>query len=80
LDQERVKPLSYEDVEPITLCPVRQSDGEIVYQQLDKCIDKTGVPRQIVGDRGSDLRAGIEQFLEKHPETAYICDVKHATA
>ena len=80
LDEGRDKPLSHEDVEPITLCPVRQSSGDIVYQQLDNCIKKTGVPRQIVGDHGSDLKAGIELFLAEHPETAYIYDVKHCTA
>jgi hypothetical protein len=80
LAKERDKPLSHEDVEPIILCPVKQSNGEIVYQQLDNCIKKTGVPRQIVGDRGSDLKAGIEQFLVEHPGTAYIYDVKHSTA
>jgi hypothetical protein len=80
LAEGRNKPLSHEDVEPIALYPVRQSNGSIVYKQLDECIEKTGIPRQIVGDRGSDLRAGVEQFVENHPEIAYVYDVKHFTA
>jgi hypothetical protein len=77
---ERSKVLLHEDLEPITLEPVRQSNGEIVYKQLTESIAKTGVPRQIIGDRGSDLRSGIDKFLKDHPETAYIYDIKHFTA
>ncbi len=72
--------LGHEDVEPIELVPVQQSNGEIVYQQLEGAIQKTGVPRQIIADRGSDVKAGIERFIEKHPQTDYIYDVKHFTA
>ena len=72
--------LCHDDVEPITLVPVQQSNGEIVYQQLEEAIRKTGVPRQIIADRGSDVKAGIEKFIEKHPQTDYIYDVKHFTA
>jgi hypothetical protein len=72
--------LSHEDVEPIALYPVKPSNGTIVYQQLEETIRKTGVPREIVGDQGSDLRAGIEQFCQVHQETCYVYDVKHKTA
>ena len=72
--------LCHEDVEPITLSPVRQSNGEIVYQQLEEAVQKTGVPRQIIADWGSDVKAGIQKFIEHHPQTDYIYDVKHFTA
>lgn len=74
------KTLCHADVEPITLVPVEQANGELVYQQLEEATQKTGVPRQIVADRGSDVKAGIQQFIEHHPETDYIYDVKHFTA
>ncbi len=74
------KVLTHADVEPITLVPVEQSNGEIVYQQLEEAIEKTGVPRQIIADAGSDVKAGIRKFIEQHPETDYIYDVKHFTA
>ncbi len=38
------------------------------------------MPRQIVADRGSDLRGGIERFCQHHPETCYVYDIKHKTA
>ena len=72
--------LSHEDVEPLTLLPVKQSNGDIVYQQLQETVAKTGVPRQIVSDQGSDLHAGIEAFCQAHAETCWIYDIKHKTA
>jgi len=74
------KSLKHENVEAITLSPVTQSNGEVVYEQLEESIAKTGVPRMIVGDYGSDLKAGVSKFCQAHPETSYIYDIKHKTA
>ena len=72
--------LSHEDVEPIALCPVKQSNREVVFQQLEDTISKTGVPREIIGDNGSDLKSGVEKFCHEHQETCYVYDIKHKTA
>ncbi len=72
--------LGHEDVEPIELFPVTKSDGTIVYQQLEATIEKTGLPRAIIGDKGSDLHAGIQKFRSAHPSCDYIYDIKHKTA
>jgi hypothetical protein len=72
--------ITYKDVEPIELLPVIKSNGEIVYQQLNEAIKKTGVPREIIADQGSDIKAGIERFCNEHKETCYIYDIKHALA
>ena len=72
--------LSHEDVEPIELVPVKQSNGEVVYQQLEQAVAKTGVPREIISDHGTDLNAGIEKFCQHHPQTSAIYDIKHKTA
>jgi hypothetical protein len=72
--------LEHKDVEPIAMFPVKKSNGDVVYQQLEETIEQTGVPREIVGDKGSDLQAGIRQFCQAHPETDYIYDIKHKTA
>ncbi len=69
--------LKHEAVEPIALYPVKISNGEIVYQQLEDTIEKTGVPRMILGDQGSDIKSGIERFML---DTCYIYDIKHKTA
>ena len=72
--------LRHEQVEPLALFPVPRSDGEVVFQQLEQTIPRTGVPREIVSDEGSELHAGVSQFCRAHPETASISDIKHKTA
>ncbi len=72
--------LNHEDVEPLTLLPVTQSNGDIVYQQLQATGEKTGLPRQIVRDQGADLHAGVQAFCRAHAATCAIYDIKHTTA
>lgn len=72
--------LIHEDVEPIAMFPVTSSNGEIVYQQLEKAIEHTGVPREIISDHGTDLKKGIEIFCQQHPQTCFIYDIKHKVA
>ncbi len=76
--QHRV--LSHEDVELIDLVPVTESNGKVVYRQLQAAVAQTGVPRAIVSDGGSDLHAGIERFCRAHPRTTWLYDIKHKTA
>jgi hypothetical protein len=72
--------LDHDDVELIDLVPVTESNGKVVYQQLKAAAAKTGVPRAIVSDGGSDLHAGIERFRRTHRSTAWLYDIKHKTA
>jgi hypothetical protein len=72
--------LHHEDVEPIALLPMSVSNAELLLQQFEVSATKTGIPRQIVADHGSDLKAGIEQFCQRHRETSFIYDIKHQTA
>lgn len=72
--------LSHEDVELIDLQPVTESNGNVVYRQLKAAAAKTGVPRAIVSDNGSDLHCGIDRFRKTHPRTAWLYDIKHKTA
>jgi hypothetical protein len=71
--------LRYEDVEPIELVPVTKSNGDIVYEQLKASAEKTGIPREIIADKGSDIKSGIERFCKEH-KTCYVYDIKHALA
>lgn len=64
--------LHHEDVEPVSLFPVKKSNGEVVYQQLEEAVKQTGMPRQIIGDQGSDLASGIAKFCQEHRETCYV--------
>ena len=72
--------LSHQDVELIDLKPVTESTGKVVYRQLKAAAAKTGVPRAIVSDNGSDLHCGIDRFRKTHPRTAWLYDIKHKTA
>jgi hypothetical protein len=72
--------LSHEDVQLIDLVPVTESNGKVVYKQLQAAAAKTGVPRAITSDNGPDLHRGIALFRKKHAGTAWLYDIKHKTA
>lgn len=72
--------ICHEDVEPLALFPVTKSNGDVVYQQLEKTISKTGVPKQILSDHGTDVKSGIEQFCQKFPKTVFVYDITHKAA
>lgn len=74
------RPLSHEDVEPLVLLPMSPSNGPLILHQLEASVARTGVPRQIVADHGSDLKAGIEAFCQTHATTSSLYDIKHKTA
>lgn len=63
--------ICHEDVEPLALFPVTKSNGDVVYQQLEETISKTGVPKQIISDHGTDVKSGIEQFCQKIPQNGF---------
>lgn len=72
--------LAYEDVELIGLWPVRTSTGEIVDEQLESAIARTGLPRLIISDEGRDLHRGLALFQRRHGKVLWIYDIKHKTA
>jgi hypothetical protein len=72
--------LTYEDIEPLAILPVTKSSGKIVFDQLEQTIAQTGIPREIMGDHGSDIKKGLDEFCKEHPQTSYIHDIKHKTA
>ena len=73
-------PLRLQDLQLLQLFPVTHSDRYVVQEQLEATIAKTGVPRAILGDHGSDLQAGINLFCAAHPETQSSYDVAHKAA
>ena len=80
--------LSFEEVELIGLWPVRTSTGEVVAEQLESAVARTGVPRLIISDDGRDLHRGLALFRQRHAESSsadsapidWIYDIKHKTA
>ncbi len=72
--------IGHADVEPIELLPVKTSTGDIVWEQLERAVEKTGVPREILSDHAPDLHAGIRRFCAAHPQTCAIYDITHKAA
>ena len=73
-------PLQHEDMTLLNLTPMEQSTGEKVHEQLCAVLEKTGRPRAVVSDGGSDLKRAMEQFREDHPDVHHISDMKHKNA
>jgi hypothetical protein len=74
------RPLCHQDMEPIALVPMINSTKVTVAEQLEDAVKRTGVPRAILSDRGSDLQGGVEIFRQSHPETIELQDIKHKAA
>lgn len=64
----------------LDLMPMEQSTGEIVHERLCVTAAKTGTPRAIVSDGGTDLKRAMELFHEDHPEVHHVLDMKHKNA
>ncbi len=79
-DLPKDRALKYEDTEIIDLQPVEKSTGEIVYKQIKEASTKTGNPKTIVSDMGSDLKLGVKKFHEEFSETKSVYDLKHKIA
>jgi hypothetical protein len=65
------------DLQMVALVPMEQSTGADVDKELDRAVERTGVPAQIVADQGSDLKKGITDFCNWEIRTAYVPDVAH---
>jgi hypothetical protein len=71
------RPLRHDDVRLLALIPTEKSNGEIVDEQLEQTVLRTGIPRQIVSDHGSDVKKGSELFAARHPQTHVAYDAAH---
>ncbi len=80
LDRWRPAPLRHSDVTVLDIAPMLRSTGEAVESRLAAVAEKTGVPRAIVCDGGTDLRRGIADFQKTRPGVACLYDIKHKMA
>ncbi len=72
--------LQLSDLQLIALVPMEKSNGDRVEIELENAARRTGVPRQIVSDSGSDLKKGIADYCEFRPQTTWVPDVAHVGA
>ena len=69
--------LSHQDVQVLKIAIDEHSNGDIVHQHLNDLAEEIGVPVQIISDHGSDLKKGIDLFIENHSDTCYTYDITH---
>ena len=75
------QPLCHQDMELIALEPMTNATKETVDVCLEDAVSTTGVPRAIVDDHEADLHGGgVKIFIDRHPETDEIYDIKHMAA
>lgn len=72
--------LTLADLEPLHIEPMPKSNSELVHVELESVVAKTGVPRLILDDHGSDLHGGVKRFCQQHPHTSEIYDITHKAA
>jgi hypothetical protein len=65
------------DLRLLALVPMASSTHEQVAAALEKASVRTGVPRLVVSDHGTDVKKGIEVFQQRHPTTVQVHDVVH---
>jgi hypothetical protein len=69
--------LQLSDLQLVALVPMDKSNAALVEAELERAVQRTGRPRLIVSDQGSDLRKGIADFQSWYPRTSYVPDVAH---
>lgn len=72
--------LKHTDVRVFEIFPSDRINGEIVNCKIKNVADKTGIPLQIVADKGPDINLGINLFTAIHQDTIYTYDITHKTA
>lgn len=65
------------DLRLIALVPMEQATYAMVDAELEKATARTGVPRLIVSDHGTELKKGAANFQKRHAGTAQVHDIAH---
>ena len=72
--------LKHKDMEVLGLEVMSNCNGMLVEEKLIDLSERVGTPKQIVADRGSDIKKGIELYQAKNPEVIYTYDATHFIA
>src|SRR5271155_810940 len=72
--------LQHQDMRLIALAPRSSWTQHDVRDALEDAVKRTGVPRVIVDDHGSELHGGVRLFQETHRDTKEVYDIKHKAA
>lgn len=69
--------LKHQHVTVLDIYVQEHFDGFSVYQQLNAVKHKTGIPYQIISDKGNDVKKGIDLFLDENPRVFDTYDITH---
>lgn len=78
--KEDGRDLQHQDMDVLQISVMGSTQGVYIQQQIEQVSLQVGCPLQIVSDHGSDVKKGIELYLQEHPKVIYTYDVTHQTA
>ena len=67
--KKEARSLQHQDVEVLSLEVLDTTVGTIILEKINNLAERVGTPIQIVSDRGSDIKKGIDLYLENNPLT-----------
>ena len=77
---DRERSLKHKNMEVLTIEVMSNCNGVLVEEKLTNLSERVGTLKQIVADRGSDIKKRIELYREKNKEVIYTYDVTHQMA
>ena len=80
ITEEEQRSLKHADMEVLSIEVMNNCNGIMVEEKLMELSNRVGTPKQIVADRGSDIKKGIELYQEKKGEVIYTYDATHFIA
>jgi hypothetical protein len=78
--KKEARSLQHQDMEVLSLEILDTTIGTIILEKLNNLAERVGTPIQIVSDRGSDIKKGIDLYLENNPMTIATYDITHKMA
>lgn len=78
--EKEARSLQHQDVEVLSLEILNTTVGTIILDKLNNLSERVGTPIQIVSDRGSDIKKGIDLYLENNQMTIATYDITHKMA
>jgi hypothetical protein len=76
----RDRPLRQSDLHLVHLALMEHSTQETMQAELQQAAKRTGIPRQIAADQGSDLEGGVKLWQRQHAGVAHVHDLAHQAA
>lgn len=78
--QQEARGLQHQDVEVLALEVMEQSLGKLIEEKLNNLAQLVGTLGQILSDWGSDIKKGIDLYLDENPGVIATYDVTHKMA